>query len=110
KLAPFITIKEETTAFSNIRKQLRDGEHQLLLRFAIPLAKPPEYLLPDTVSSSYYGSPLKLWMRYRYQFKRSLQFGFSAEKDAGEEFFRGTHKMGFDFYSFHLFKRGNGFV
>ena len=110
KIAQFITIKEETTIVSDLEKQFKDGEHQLLLRIAFPLKKSPEYLLPDTVSTSYYGNPMKLWVRYRYQFKRSLQFGFSAEKDAGEEFFKGTHKMGFDFYSFHLFKRSNGLI
>ena len=108
KILPFVTIKEDIKIISSFGKQLKEGEHQLLLRIAFPLVKPPEYLLPDSVSGSYSGSPIKLWIRYRYQFKRALQFGFSAEKDAGEDFFKGLHKMGFDFYSFHLFKRSNG--
>jgi hypothetical protein len=34
--------------------------------------------------------------------------GFTGEKDAGEEFFRGTQKNGFDFYSAHFFLKNFG--
>src|SRR4030095_8869339 len=43
KIVQFITIKEETTIISGLDKQLKDGEHQLLLRIAFPLKKSPEY-------------------------------------------------------------------
>jgi hypothetical protein len=47
-------------------------------------------------------------LRYRYTFKNLLQYGLVAEKDAGEQLFRGAQKLGFDFYSFHLFARNLG--
>ncbi|HEY8387487.1 MAG TPA: hypothetical protein VIK74_02730, partial [Parasegetibacter sp.] len=51
------------------------------------------------------GSPDKILMRYRYQFRNLLQYGFTAEKDAGEYFRFGNGNFGMDFYSFHLFMR-----
>jgi hypothetical protein len=37
-----------------------------------------------------------------------LQFGIDGKKDAGEEFFKGSQKQGFDFYSAHFFVRNIG--
>jgi hypothetical protein len=37
-----------------------------------------------------------------------LQLGLLGEKDAGEQFFKGAQKKGFDFYSIHLFARNIG--
>ena len=39
-----------------------------------------------------------------------MQYGFTAEKDAGEQFFRGAQKNGFDFYSAHFFVRNLGII
>jgi hypothetical protein len=39
-----------------------------------------------------------------------LQFGVTGDKDAGEQFFKGKQKAGFDFYSFHVFARKLGIV
>ncbi|MGB3075295.1 MAG: hypothetical protein WBB36_08230, partial [Chitinophagales bacterium] len=39
-----------------------------------------------------------------------FSYGITGQKDAGEEFFKGTQKQGFDFYSFHLYYRGNNFL
>ena len=36
--------------------------------------------------------------------------GLTAEKDPGEQFFRGAQKQGFDFYSFHAFYRGGKYL
>ena len=37
-----------------------------------------------------------------------MQFGVVGDKDAGEQFFKGAQKYGFDFYSFHFFARKIG--
>ena len=51
---------------------------------------------------------MKLFFRYKYQYKNLLQFGLVGEKDAGEQFLKGAQKNGFDFYSLHLFLRNIG--
>lgn len=50
----------------------------------------------------YLGSPARLAFRYTFESNDVLSVGLSGEKDAGEEFFKGSQKRGFDFYSFHL--------
>ncbi|HEY0976276.1 MAG TPA: helix-hairpin-helix domain-containing protein [Flavobacteriales bacterium] len=61
-------------------------------------------------SKVYLGSPWKIYSRYRFRYRQNVSFGITAEKDEGEEFFRGTQKQGFDFHSAHLFVRGLGRV
>jgi hypothetical protein len=58
-----------------------------------------------STGTKYLGSPPKLFFRYRYQDKNLLQYGIVGDKDAGEQFFKGAQKYGFDFYSFHFFAR-----
>ena len=39
-----------------------------------------------------------------------MQYGVTGEKDAGEQFFKGAQKYGFDFYSAHFFVRNLGII
>jgi len=55
---------------------------------------------PD--KSRYLGSQDKVYLRYNYQYKNKLYYGFTAEKDDGEQFFKGAQKYGFDYYSGHF--------
>jgi hypothetical protein len=55
--------------------------------------------------TKYLGSPQRFFFRYRYNYKNLVQFGLAADKDAGEQFFKGAQNKGFDFYSFHFFTR-----
>ena len=48
----------------------------------------------------YIGNELYNSLKYRFHYKDRIQFGFSGEKDAGEQFW-GTANKGYDFYSFH---------
>lgn len=61
----------------------------------------PEELAANP-NSRYLGSPQRLFTRYRYKYGNYVSFGFTAEKDAGEEFFKGTQKQGFDFMTGHI--------
>ncbi len=51
--------------------------------------------------SRYTGSPFRNYLKYEFNYKRKLLVGFSADKDIGEDFFVGSQKQGYDFYSFH---------
>ncbi|MGB3527430.1 MAG: helix-hairpin-helix domain-containing protein [Flavobacteriales bacterium] len=135
-IRPFVTITGEGSSNTPLKTMLANGRHEYLLRTQInieqrrgfigggdPFNKPYYYPngtpLPDTDdpavmdslrqnSKVYLGSPWKLYTRYRFQYRRNISFGVTAEKDEGEEFFKGTQKQGFDFYSAHLFLRDIG--
>jgi hypothetical protein len=109
KLQPYITIRNTEGVFTAFKNRLRGGEHSILSRVSQGLEKSGGYTA-STSANYYTGSPLKLLMRYKYQFKNLLQYGVLAEKDAGEQFFKGGQKQGFDFYSAHFFIRNIGII
>ena len=111
RLRPYITISQKVEAFNSVSKRIKNGENTLLIRGTQILEKSKGYLLDSSSAKNYYpGSPQKILVRYKYRFSNLLQYGFTAEKDAGEQFLRGAQKNGFDFYSAHFFIRNLGMI
>ncbi|MFT3981879.1 MAG: helix-hairpin-helix domain-containing protein [Ferruginibacter sp.] len=109
KLRPYVTVSNAQTVKEAFAERLKGGDNTILLRVTQVLEKSRGYL-QDSAASFYPGSPQRIFLRYRYNYKNLLQYGVSAEKDAGEEFFKGSQKQGFDFYSAHLFARNIGII
>ena len=111
KIKYYITIQNEKRLLSNLNSRLKNGEHSILLRLSQTLERAKGFLIDSSAANNFYpGSPQKILVRYKYQFKNLLQYGLIAEKDAGEQFFKGKQKQGFDFYSAHLFARNIGII
>ncbi len=105
-LEPFVTLENDNTESKEIiRKPLRYGKHQLFLRAQKTLEIQDGFLeVPDSLenlnpNSRYMGPAWKLYTRYGYSYRDKFAFGFTAENDAGEPFFTGSNKTGYDFYS-----------
>jgi hypothetical protein len=109
KLLPFTTITSSLSVKEDFSQRIKDGDHSLLLRVSQVLEKSKGFD-KSTPGTKYNGSPQRVFFRYRYTYKNLLQFGIVADKDAGEQFFRGAQSKGFDFYSFHLFARKIGII
>lgn len=106
---PFITVANGISLAEDAGRRFAEGDHSLLLRVAQVLEKSRGYKTDnDTSQPKYLGSQQRVYMRYKYQYKNLLQFGLVGDKDAGEQFFKGAQKNGFDFYSMHLFARNIG--
>jgi hypothetical protein len=111
KIRPFVTVSNAPGLLDDIFERLRNGDHSILARVTQTLEKSKGYLLDSGSTTNYYpGSPQRIFLRYKYSYKNLLQYGFVGEKDAGEQFFKGTQKNGFDFYSAHFFVRNAGIV
>lgn len=137
-IRPFVTVRENPMATTaDLKQLLTKGTHEVIVRSIVnveerrgfmdrrnPFGKeyedPDGDVLPDLGAPGvvdslrannrlYLGSPYKFYTRYRYRYRHNLSFGFTTEKDEGEEFFRGT-QPGFDFVSAHLFLRDMGRV
>ncbi|MEZ4885016.1 MAG: helix-hairpin-helix domain-containing protein [Chitinophagales bacterium] len=111
-LANFVVVDEPREKIP-IKELLLEGKNQLFLQYQQTLENQQGYLKLDTLEdgtavSKFKGSPAKLTLRYRYNYGTRLSYGFTAEKDAGEEFFKGSQKRGFDFYSGHVYMRDVG--
>jgi hypothetical protein len=134
---PFITVRENPLGTNaSLKEILKQGSHELTVRSTMNIEERRGFQdrnnpfgqefynadgdpLPDfdntTVRDSlrdnnrvYLGSPFRVYTRYRFRYRQNISVGFTTEKDEGEEFFRGTQKNGFDFYSAHLFVREVG--
>lgn len=108
---PFVTVNKVDRDDFKWKDAIRYSRHEIIARYQNTFEEKDGYVIkPDSVlaespNSQYLGSSDKLYLRYRNRYKDRLSWGFTAEKDAGEQFFKGTQKQGFDFYSGHLFVR-----
>lgn len=104
-ILPYITVADgklyEPITLKNMAKK---GRHDLIMRSRAILQPMPGFSQERRNSglTAYEGDPTNLFLRYRYIFDNRISFGLTAEKDAGEAFFRGSQKQGFDFYSGHI--------
>ena len=107
KLLPLVTIANSVSFREDFKNRFTGGDHSFLLRVSQVLERSKGF---DKASpgTKYLGSPQRVFFRYRCVYKNLLQYGVAADKDAGEQFFKGAQSKGFDFYTFHLFARNIG--
>lgn len=111
KIRPYIEVSTQVAVVATLGNRLSGGDKSILLRVSQVPERSKGYLLDSSTATNYYpGSPQKILFRYKYVFKNLLQYGIVAEKDAGEQFFKGKQKQGFDFYSAHIFARKIGII
>ena len=113
---PFIRVDERLDNLNITWKEaLKEGTYELYLRYQPTIEEKSGYAsVSDSikqVSNNYYfGNSDRYYSRFRYTYKTNISVGFTAEKDAGESFFSGAQKNGFDFYSAHLFYKGGKYL
>ncbi len=111
KIKSYVTVAYNISTLNSLKSRFKNGETTVLARFTQVLEKSKGYLLDSNSANNFYpGNPQKYLLRYKYQYKNNLQYGITAEKDAGEQFFKGKQKYGFDFYSAHFFARDIGLI
>ena len=111
RVLPYVMVSSKVEVFNTLGSRLKNGDHSFLIRGTRVLEKSKGYLANSNPAANFYlGSPQKLLIRYKYIFKNLLQYGITAEKDAGEQFFKGAQKNGFDFYSAHFFVKNLGII
>lgn len=86
----------------NPRALLENGDSELLMRWSRILQTQKGY---KEIENGYLGDQNQYFLRYKWSSSNRIQVGLTAEKDRGEEFFTGSNKNGFDFYSAHLFMK-----
>ncbi len=110
QIEPFIKVSDNVDATSfSFKEMMKEGTHELVLRYQQVLNRQEGYseiedsALAASPNSRYLGDPQKYYARYRFKYSNKISWGLTMEKDAGEQFFKGTMKQGFDFYSGHIF-------
>ena len=108
-LLPFVTLAPPEKAQPlNPKRVVKYGRNEVYLRDQFTLEPQKGYIIRDTilpndtVTNRYLGNRQKIYFRYKFTYRDRVIAGITAEKDAGEQFFQGAQRAGFDFYSAHL--------
>jgi len=103
-ITPFVKVSGEDDYQKSIGSMFRESNRSLQMKWVRPLEKEKGFILQDGAdATAFEGSPDRLLMRVRGRFENKFSYGFTAEKDDGESFFKGSNSHGFDFYSAHIF-------
>lgn len=96
-LIPFVSVHKLSTMHDDKSKTRRLYiKQELSTRIDYPLYKKKGY------DKAYLGNPVYNNMRYTCKVNKSVEFGFVAEKDAGEPLFALDNHLGYDYYSYYL--------
>jgi hypothetical protein len=106
RILPLITLqpKKEKMPF-NMATLLRQTNGTLLLRYGRILEPQQGYSLSSGETGRqdhYLGDPSRVMIRFQARTAGRISLGLLAEKDAGEQLFKGTQKQGFDHYKAFL--------
>jgi hypothetical protein len=108
RIQPFISFLPGEKREDNI--QVKYAKQQFLLRATRVLQKQKGFKTGKDSVPVYEGSPEKLYARYKFKVDDRITAGFTAEKDPGESFFKGSNHRGFDFYSAYASMTFNSFL
>jgi len=114
-LLPYVYVSGDASdKHLRFKDIIKEGQSQLYVRYQqniepqIGFSAIDDSSLAANPNARYLGSPYKLYTRYKYNYYNNIDIGITAEKDPGEEFFKGSQKKGFDFYSAHFYMRNVG--
>lgn len=115
-ILPFVRVDDRLDNLHiSWKEALEQGNYELFSRYqTTPESKKGYSNVPDSIlatSNSYYhGNSDHYYSRFRYSYRTNISLGVTAEKDPGEEFFKGSQPNGFDFYSAHAFFKGGKYL
>ena len=113
---PFIRVDDKLDNLHvSWKEALNQGNYEAFLRYqSTPESKSGYANVPDSIqqtsNSFYYGNSDHYYTRLRYSYRTNISIGITGDKDAGEQFFKGAQKNGFDFYSVHAFFKGGKYI
>ena len=80
----------------NIKEIMRYGKHQILFSGKLPFYE------RKGDQEGYLGYPYRHQLRYQFQYRDRIKAGVVGSQDAGEPFFAGKNKSGYDNYAYYL--------
>ncbi len=102
-ILPYVDVSGDVDDYNvSVKELISKGQNELFVGYRRTLETKRGYI-PGEYEDPYLGEPFRLYTRFQRKYEDRLSVGFTAEKDEGEEFFKGSNKQGFDFYSAHIF-------
>jgi hypothetical protein len=103
-LEPFVEFLAPDTVAPSYLKQ------ELHFRFAEVIEKASGFTPNDEGVTAYEGIRPAMLLKYRAEKGDKFRFGFTADHDPGEAFFKGSNTYGFDFYSAYFGYHGKKYL
>lgn len=100
-LSAISTVKGHTNYQLSPFQMARQGQHELYTKWKKVLSTQRGF--DPTSDSRYLGDNNAYTLRYRYNYENRMKYGLILEKDAGEEFFTGSNRQGFDYFTAHFY-------
>jgi hypothetical protein len=107
-VSPFFTFNVPSDSTVSSGK----GLHQWMIiraKTSFPIAK-GYTSVSEGKEPAYPGLPVSFYSRYRAEISEKLELGLIADNDAGESFFKGSNKIGFDYYSGFISWKSQRFI
>ncbi len=116
RIIPFFCVEkgDKKEPYPSFSEMYRNGKRDMQLRFDKTLTKRSGYrdysdsILQKYPNRKYVGEDFYSSLRYSFRFKDKLQFGLTAEKDAGEPLYTKGYPKGFDHYGFYCMANNIG--
>lgn len=110
RILPFFYVGEAERREIRLQASeiLKNGRHEAQLRFDKTLTPRAGYgkfsdsILEKYPNRKYVGEDFYTSLRYSFRYRNRIQMGITAEKDAGEPFFKPDSLRGYDHYGVHL--------
>lgn len=100
RIMPLVEVKPRYRNGNPFTAFFKRSHSTLLLRYRQLIE--PQAGYADSAENGYAGSPTRLTFKYSFQSGEHFSMALSGEKDAGEEWFKGSQKQGFDHYAFFM--------
>lgn len=88
----------------SLANMMRYGKHEAMGYLKIPCYR------RRGDDDGYLGYPYRHWIRYTYTYRQDVKMGFVGSQDAGEPFFASPNNLGYDYYSFFLQLKNQGWL
>lgn len=99
-LSKFVEVRPSPKGRNPFTTFFKKSKSNLLLRYRQIIERQAGYAKDK--ENRYLGNPMRLTFKYSFNSGEHFAMALAGEKDAGEEFFKGTQKQGFDHYGWFL--------
>lgn len=103
RIAPFISVRDPSKFQNSLLRMMTEGKNEVFLKTRTILEEQKGYIPNSEGITPYAGNNDRYFVRYRHNYENRLRYGITLEKDAGEDFFRGSNKQGFDYTTAHIY-------
>lgn len=103
RISYFVSVKDPTKFQNSILRMMSEGKNEVFLKTRTILEEQKGYIKDEDGNAPFAGNNDRYFLRYRHNYENRLRYGITMEKDAGEDFFRGSNRQGFDYTTAHIY-------